>query len=525
MFYRYEKYVFYLVLLLALSIIIIPKYYITGDGSSHVYNAKVLFDYLFNHERAFYKEFYAINRDIDANWMSHIILGALLQVLPAWLADKSFQLIYLLSFAFGFRYLIQSIQKENSFLSLLFFPFVFTLPFQEGFYNYALSISFLFWTLAYFIRHSQQLDNAIRQMTCGLLLLITTFTHSMVGVYVMVLLFGLWSIEQLTTNKQFTIRQHLESFIRLVWIESISLFMVLLFALKRTTDTVPHAWTSAEKIKQFFLLFASQSTRNAEVYPAIGVGVLLLVFVVFSLVQKKIGLDKRAYLFMGCSLFTFVAYVYSPHSVGGVGSIDIRLAYLPFLFLLLYLAAISWSNMSKNIFMFSAICISSLFLLIRFPYVMQASRIGEEIMTAKNYIADKSVILIVHNDDWQRLTSGDSLFQKDGSFIHFSDLLGAEKDKHLILINNYEAEINYFPVNWRAGKNPRASIQELMPGTYPPNGNLSVYEKQIQRKIDYVVLQNGGNAMSDTAQIIGLHDNFNQVYASENHVVMVHKRK
>ena len=51
--------------LLALSIIIIPKYYITGDGGSHVYIAKVLFDFVLNHVREFYKEFFFINCSIE----------------------------------------------------------------------------------------------------------------------------------------------------------------------------------------------------------------------------------------------------------------------------------------------------------------------------------------------------------------------------------------------------------------------------------------------------------------------------
>ena len=59
---RFEKYLFYGIILLALSIIVIPKFYITGDGPSHTYNAKVLFDYVFNQDRNFYKDFYTINQ-------------------------------------------------------------------------------------------------------------------------------------------------------------------------------------------------------------------------------------------------------------------------------------------------------------------------------------------------------------------------------------------------------------------------------------------------------------------------------
>ena len=156
---RFEKYLFYLLVLFALSIIIIPRFYITGDGPSHTYNAKVLFDYVFGHERSFYKEFYIINRNIDPNWIGHLLIGFFLQIFPYWFADKLFQITYLLVFAFGFRYCMKSINNENTFLSFLFFPFLFTLAFQEGFYNYSLAIGLFFWTLGYFIRIKNHLDN------------------------------------------------------------------------------------------------------------------------------------------------------------------------------------------------------------------------------------------------------------------------------------------------------------------------------------------------------------------------------
>ena len=149
---KYERYLFYFLVAFALSIIILPKYYITGDGGSHVYNAKVLFDYVLNHERNFYKEFYTINRGIDPNWMSHLSIGFFLQLFPPWLADKLFQILYVISFAFGFRFFIKSLEPNNSFLSFLFFPFLFTLPFQQGFYNYSFALALLFFTVGFYIR-------------------------------------------------------------------------------------------------------------------------------------------------------------------------------------------------------------------------------------------------------------------------------------------------------------------------------------------------------------------------------------
>jgi hypothetical protein len=98
---RFEKYTFYTLVALALSIVLIPKFYVTGDGPSHTYNAGVLFDYVFNHNKEFYNDFLTINRSVDPNWTGHLLIGMFLQIMPYWLADKAFQVLYILSFAFG----------------------------------------------------------------------------------------------------------------------------------------------------------------------------------------------------------------------------------------------------------------------------------------------------------------------------------------------------------------------------------------------------------------------------------------
>jgi hypothetical protein len=197
--------------------------------------------------------------------------------------------------------------------------------------------------------------------------------------------------------------------------------------------------------------------------------------------------------------------------------------------LLFFFATKNWSDVLKRIFIICSFIISISFLTLRFPYVLKASRIGNEIMTAAPVIPDKSVVLNLHFDDWQQLKSGnDSLFHKDGSFIHFSDFIGALSEKHLVMLMNYEAEINYFPVNWQPGKNPRESIAGLIPGSYPPCGDISLYEQQIKQKIDYVLIQNWRSDFENIPcvkrLIAQLNSNFSLIYESKNKYVIVLKR-
>ncbi|MBP6624840.1 MAG: hypothetical protein KA198_06695 [Chitinophagaceae bacterium] len=528
---KLEKSLFYTLLLLALSLIVFPKYYITGDGASHTYNAKVLFDVVLNQDRDFYKEFYVINRSIDPNWMSHLLIGFFTRFMPPWLADKCFQLIYVLVFTFGFRYMIRSIEKSNSFLSLLFFPFLFTLPFQQGFYNYCFSLALFFWTIGYYLRKRHEIEHAVYQFVLSILLLMTAFSHGMPAIYAMMLIMLVWLAENYKYFIPFDIRRNAQALSRLSLIMLPAAFMILLFLAKRGTGTVPHPWSLGKKLIQFLSFWTSQSTRYEEIYPAIASAVLLLLcMLVLLFTRMKVNISKHmsiGFVFLFMILFTFISYLNCPHSIGGAGSIDIRLGFLPPLFLLFYFATKLWSDVSRTIFMAATLIISVTFLVIRFPYVMRANNIGKEIMTASPFINDHSVVLNLHMDDWQQIGKGDSLFHHDGSFIHFSDFIGAEK--HLIMIMNYEAEINYFPVNWQALKNPRESIPAMIPGIYPPTGDFQLYEKQIGRKLDYVLIQNwrkkpsADQAFLQTMTLI--ERNFTKIYESPNSAVLVYQRR
>lgn len=529
---KLEKQLFHLLVIMALSIIIIPKFYITGDGASHVYNAKVLFDYLFGDERAFYKTFYQINRGLDPNWMSHLLIGFFLQIFPAWLADKLFQIVYVLTFAYGFRYLIKSINPENTFLSFLFFPFLFSLPFQQGFYNYVLALAFLFWTVGYYINHRNEVQSPIQQLKLCILLLLMSFTHGMPTIYAMMLIGLIWLTDNLKFIIPFDFKKLLNSFSKLILLLMPIIILMFAFIVKKGFETVPHDWTLSEKLIHFLQFYTSKSTRNSEQYPAMAVGILLLIYLILFFIsqrQKKYIHSMLGYVFLVFGLYLFYAYLTCPHSIGGAGSIDIRLASLPPILLILFFATKQWNAKSKQLFIVVSMLISTTFLVIRFPYVMRANTIGKEMMQAGNFIHDKSVVLNLHFNDWQTLKSGDSLFQIDGSFIHFTDFLGAEKNKHLIMLMNYEAEIYYFPVNWRPNKNPRETLKTMLPGTYPPCGDYRLYEKNTHQNIDYVLFQNWNidyrkqSCIDSTLKII--ESNFTKVFESENHYVVVYKRK
>ena len=97
------------------------------------------------------------------------------------------------------------------------------------------------------------------------------------------------------------------------------------------------------------------------------------------------------------------------------------------------------------------------------------------------------------------------------------------------MLMNYEAEIYYFPVNWRSNKNPRETLKMMLPGNYPPCGDYRLYEKNTHQNIDYILFQNWKedykkqSCGDSTLKII--ESNFTKIFESENQYVVVFKRK
>jgi hypothetical protein len=460
-------------LLGAIALICIPKFYITGDGPSHVYNAQVLFDYVKGANRDFYKPFYEINRNLEPNTLSQIVLGGLMQFLPYWFAEKVFQCIYVLLFAFGFRYLLKQLNPNSSVFVLLFFPLCFTLPFQMGFYNFCLAIAILFFTIGYIIKHLQ--NSTINNVfSCAILLLCCTFTHGMIGS----LAVFLSALIIITKNNNWK-----ENAIHFLSICIPSILIIIAFTLRQGLNVTPHSLTKWQKFLNLSSLYANASTRFAEYFPLHLLAVLLALLLIMVLVQAKLMLNKMQLIFALFFIYLFISYINAPATLAYAGGTDIRLASLVPLFLICFLQLYDFSNSIKWIIVFASILLQLSISIIRLPYILSASAETQTVLKTISKIKPQSVLLkIQYNEHGSK-----NQFQVDNSFLHATDYIGATVNKPLILLNNFEAEISYFSVQWRYNRNPKFSIPAISVNKLEYFNDILKCETQIKHSINYVI--------------------------------------
>jgi MFS family permease len=149
-----EAALFALLVLLHVTPVWAFPYLPTQDGPSHVSNALILKDYY--REGTRYREFFTIRQEPLPNLTSHLLLASLLHVLPPLIAEKALVSLYIIGFAWSFRYFVASLGADRIGLAPVALLFLFPRCFWMGFYNYGLGLV-LFWiTVGYCLRHRKQ---------------------------------------------------------------------------------------------------------------------------------------------------------------------------------------------------------------------------------------------------------------------------------------------------------------------------------------------------------------------------------
>ncbi len=517
---KFEKYVFYSTICIGLSMLCCAKYYITGDGPSHVYNAQTCFDILFQKKTTFYTTYYNINKNLSSNWASTTILGLLLKIAPYWLAEKLFQIAYMLLFAFGFRNAIKTISEPNIFLSVLWLPFCFSYVFQLGFYNFVLAMSAFMWYIAYCIKNKKNLHSSTIQGVVAFLLFIITFTHTMLG-FVSILFFGILVVEKTWHEKKISLTSYKEYFFILLP----SLFVLYSYVLHQAKDIGSSASSIADKLYYLCSGTFLMSISSSEKYIALLYSILIIsvaVVAIRSFIKTKFPFLNTLIVFNAILL---IAYIFSPDSVGVGSGIIPRTAMIVSISLIFFVAQATFAIYIKIATLICTLLCNLFLLYIRIPKINTASTVTTECLKPASFIEKNSTVLVLHMDDWITSTSG-KVFEIDNSMLHATDYIGVQKNKNIILLNNYEASYTCFPLSWQKKIEPTYMLKSAMPGSYPPHADLQNYEQLSGVSIDYILLQNKNYTYNTNAPFTTLmhyiDSNYHTIY--ENYYVMLKKR-
>ncbi|MDP4954361.1 MAG: hypothetical protein NWQ53_12010 [Flavobacteriales bacterium] len=480
--------IFVLSVLLSAFPILTNNFTPTVDGPAHLYNSQLLVQ-LLAHQNEFIGSHFALTPGLMPNWIGHFFLSTMMLILPAFFAEKLLLLMYLFGFAYGWRFLICAINKSNMYLTFFGLPFIYSFLFLMGFYNYCLSFILAFYLIGLSLSlFKQRTVKRVQQLMLLILPLALFFSHVFVFgitmfVLTTILVFYTWQFKMRRGQGTLDIFKFILPLFLGMFLSS-SLFALHFFERPTTLD---YTYIDREALTQWLWESRPLLVYNWRIEgPFLSYftpTILAMFFIAFGYwiykKQSNVSGSKRKtqsntvgqmLVFLSILAVLLLLYFYLPDEDQLAGFVSVRLSMMILLTTIAFLAYFEVPKWSKT-------CSGIIVLYIHFGVLMHYSdelkRLGDcanEIHSNAKYIEENSSVLAINlTDDWLQA--------------HFSNYLGV--DKPMAILNNYEADMGYFPLKWNDQDLPQFQLANRSQHDYP---EISWRENTVNEKtnINYV---------------------------------------
>lgn len=514
-----SKYLFHFTLLLNIIFLCFTTFYPSMDGPAHLYNSNLLLHLIKGNN--ILSEFYSINSLPIPNWTSHFILLIFHVFLPSWIAEKILLIIYVCGMALSFRYLIKELNPKNIALSILIFPFIYSLLFHLGFYNFSLSFILFFVTLGFWL-HSYNSNNLYKHLILFLLITISYFSNLLIFGF-LGLTIGLYTLY--FSYKEYLDNKNIKNAVRVCCKKLFTLLLIslpsLIFALIFYVNVHFYPSDVAYSVKE--LIKWINDARPFIVYNYAGEEIIteqffhaLLLLLAFSFVLKNKNATNEHYICLEKAniiaiplILSILLFFITPNG-SSAGMMSDRYCLMLYFFGLIWIILRSVESKFNNIIILLILLLHVGLLLnhLNGP-IKRLDANAVTINKADKYIAENSIVLPVNlSDNWMEP--------------HFSNYLGA--DKPMIILENYETAVGWFPIKWNSENIPNIMLgdKKSISGVQWISNNKSTVTKQI----DYILLYGNQSKIDDpkwSELKEQLSAGFRLKYKSENNYVMLYE--
>ncbi len=510
-----EKTVYLFFMLLSLLQFWSSKYVPSLDGPQHLYNANVLVQLI--NGSSFFDQFFSVNEVLVGYWSGHFFLTFFKFFLPAWLAEKMFLSLYLISFVLSFRYLVRSVnQSRTNFVSYLAFLFAFHSYFLLGYYSFSIAAIFVFLSFGYWIRNQENFTwkNTI---VLALLWFAIFLSHGLVfaifglsfGVYLL-FFFGR-RLSQNKDNRKEVFGNILKLVVALIpalffWYRYISHVMSINSTVVAPSYSLLDLFEFLARIRQ--LVGFNHGTEAIGYVPVF----LLMVFLIVLVLVKKTWIDdQNKYITRGMlfsSLIILAMYFLAPDRLSA-GNLTNRFGLFFYLLFVIWLSMKTWSK-SVQIIALIIILYASLFTrLFHVTVIKDLSKDAESIEELAPFIPDGSTV---------------DYLQNSSNWLHLHFQLYTACDKEIVHLMNPQCQ-GQFPVVWDFENMPKV-IGERQ--AQPFGVDISMITNPEVRTLDYVTVFHYPSFLNDSIKSKEMYkslEGFDLDHLSSNGKVALFKRR
>ncbi len=445
----------------------------TQDGSSHVYNAHVLKEY-HRHENYTIRDVYRLNLTLFPNWASHALLAGLLYLLPPIVCEKIVVSLCVAGLPLSLLYFLRAIDRRNALLALVGFPFAYHYLLQMGFYNFALSVPMFFFALGYWWSRKDAMRMGHWSKLYGMVL-VTYLCHAQSFLLLVASLSLLAAYDRLRAiiaegkrpGSQWvdSAWRELTSLIGFVGMMTPIYFIAASYYLANALGANRDYWTREEYLDYFWgfrslVYFRDDHSTIGRCFLAL-FGALLL-FAIASRIRLALAarhassghrtLDGTE-AFLGLACVATALYFTSPWSLGPGGWINDRIHLYIFLLLLPFLQTYGMHQLAKAALACGIVALSVWHLVYSaHAYQHMSVQIDEMVAGVGELEPHSTVRLAEPVWDGPEQRTGDHVGEiKYVSPFLFVSTYAMVEARDVAFLTNYEASLDYFPVNYRPG--------------------------------------------------------------------------
>ncbi len=512
-------------------------YFASQDGPSHVYNARVMWEYR-DPERASLREYFTLNERPEPNLAGHGLLAAPLFAVSPVAAEKLFLSLYVLLLPLAALYALRGIRPESGFLVVLAFPFVYSHSLHMGFYNFVLSLPMFLFVVGFWLRRRDRFG-ARETLGMAALMVAVYFSHLLSVVMACLAVGALAAWFALldgvgSAGGRPSWRVVLRSLVVRVRgpffasVPAVALTAAYVFRQRSSPPQLPSGAEILDRAVRLAGFDGIVSFSKAEVVPSLAlVGVFSaagLYFVVAKLRGARPWSPWDGFLVLVAG-FT-VLYFLAPEGGLGGGIIAPRLTLFVFLAWLLWLGGQSYSPAMRRGIRVAGVGITVLLFALHWRKYEELTGYYEEYVSAARFVEPNSTLLALTFSQGAAGEDGGPLSWRVHPFLHAAGYVGAAKPG-VVVLNNYEARYDYFPVAFRPGRNPFDHIGEVGSPDLDPVDFLT-YPVRTGGRVDYVLLwgvreaQRGDSRVVDVYRQLG--EGFRPIYRSPRGLAELYRR-
>jgi hypothetical protein len=444
------------------------RFFPSQDGPSHIENSYMLLHY-FDRDRP-YSRYYDLNLDPVPNWFSHLAMAFLMSFLPPIAVEKLLLTAYIILFVASILYLLNSVEREGAFFSLLAFPFIYNYLLHMGFYNFSLSFPLMFLSIGYWWRRRDRWRDWQVIVGLNLLLILIYFCHivSQLLAIMAILLLALLHHRRKIHRALFLVLALIPSYL-------LPFYYVYTRGTRRSGR-----WPSGDLWGYFAKIGSLTSYDLREYHLGRALAILFAALVIYTIVWEKTGLIKgrlRPQIglrdgFLLLAVVFFLLYFYMPDGMSGGGFITTRLNLYPFIIILPWLSPYLWRPVKYGVGVI-AIVLTLIHLGFTTYYYDVLNKGLEEYTSGIPFVGENETILPLSFDHRGRSA-------RIGIYLHAKGYYCAEAGA--IMLANYEGSTDYFPLKWKPSMNPHAIIGDIW------SGDANIHPESYPEPIDYVLL-------------------------------------